>query len=147
MLDILVVVSARQVQAVPVYGKPIQLEDHATSDVWAQEVPGPWLHGWGHLTADVDLTPATCSVPGKMSLLPAARAEAGAGHGAALGLCRWEVAEEADQDHLNQSPVAGLRVACGQTPDGSQSSRGPLPMDSPRTGEQLETGTSGLASA
>jgi hypothetical protein len=149
-LDVLVVVSPRQVQAVLalVDGGPIQPEDHATTDVWAQEVPGPWPHGWGHLTARVDLTPAACTVPGKVRHLPAARAGAGAGHGDVLGLCRREVAEAADQDRPNQSPVAGLaHVARGQTPEAAQSRRGQLPMGAPTAGTKVETGSSGLATA
>jgi hypothetical protein len=141
--------SPRQLKAVRVYGRPTQPVDHATIDVWAQEVPDPWLHGWGHLTARVDLTPTACAVPGKMRHLPAAHAGAGAGHGDALGLCRREVAEAAEQDHWNQSPVAGqlARVARGQTPEGTQSRMGPLLMGVLTAGERVETGSSGSASA
>jgi hypothetical protein len=108
-------------------------------DVWTQEVPGPWLRGSWHLIAHVDLTPAACTVQGRARHPPAALAEAVAGHGDVPGSCRRKVAHPADQEHLNQSTVAGqLLVECEHTLGRAQRRTGSLPMGSLATGEKVE---------
>jgi hypothetical protein len=94
-----------------------------------------------------DLTPAACAVQGGLHHLPAALAEAVAGHGDATGLCRRDVAEAAVRKHLNKSPVSDLTlVANNQTLEGARRRTGVLSMGSPTNGACSGVGDIGLGS-